>query len=81
MLNSLLDPSSWAMSAGLMSVFLFWGILMVVVFLVLKSLSVTSSGEDENPSLKILRERLARGEIDRREFDRKAAAIDKNHPL
>ena len=51
--------------------FLFWGLIIGLVVLALRGFGAGSAGRAERSALDILRERYARGEIDKSEFERK----------
>jgi putative membrane protein len=62
------------MGFGMMGMTLFWILLVVALVLLIKTLwsSETKSGQKrETTALDILKERYARGEIDKTEFDQK----------
>jgi len=54
---------------------LFWGLIIVAIVLLARGFGSRSSGGEprlpEKTALDILRERYAKGEIDKREFDEK----------
>ena len=68
---------SWGMGwPGMIFMMLFWILVIVALILLIKWLMISTRGKRENPSaasgpLDILKERYARGEIDKTEFDAK----------
>ncbi len=66
-------------SMGLIFMFLFWGFVIFVIIAIIKWLSGSRSGGQDTSSkttLDILKERYARGEIDREEFEQKRKDIE-----
>src|SRR5215207_3284274 len=68
--------NGWAwglvMALGLLSMFAFWGALIVGVVLLVRWLVGTNAGSDdtEDPALEALRRRYAAGEISHEEYER-----------
>lgn len=64
---------------GMIGMSLFWILLIVAIVMLVKSMqgSGTSSGQrQEKTALDILKERYARGEIEREEFEQKKRDLD-----
>lgn len=71
---------------GWIGTFLWWGVLILAGVWLVRSLGLGSGGGDRagaprqaagemDPALRVLRERYARGEIDKDEFDRRRAGL------
>lgn len=66
----------WGMGFGMISMVLFWVLIILGIVILVKWIAAGSSGSDsgaarEKTALDILKERYARGEIDREEFEQK----------
>lgn len=64
----------WGMGFGMISVVLFWVLVILGIVILVKWIAGGSSGPGQPPgktALDILKERYARGEIDREEFEQK----------
>lgn len=59
------------MGFGMIGVSLFWILLIVAVVMLIKGTGASSDQRREQTALDILRERYARGEIEREEFEQK----------
>ena len=69
----------WGMGYGGPFMLLFWILVVVAIVLLVKWLAAQSStgkGSHDQSSLEILRERYARGEIDREEFEQKKRDLE-----
>lgn len=68
----------WMMGIGML---LFWGVIIFAVFMLARGASRRTGGGDLMPrdrtAIEILRERYARGEIDRREFEEKLGDLER----
>lgn len=70
----------WMMGIGML---LFWGVIIFAVFLLARGAArrTGGTGADAAPrdrtAIDILRERYARGEIDKREFEEKLADLER----
>ena len=53
----------------LLMMLVFWGVMIVGIVLTVRWLVSQGRGSAQNPALAILRERYARGEINREEFE------------
>lgn len=55
---------------GMIFMFLFWGLIIgLIVLLIKQAISKSNSTQDENP-IDIVKQRYAKGEISKQEFDR-----------
>jgi putative membrane protein len=72
--NSNAGWNGFGMFGGL-SMLLFWALLVLGVIALVRSLSKSESSKDDKIPLDILKERYARGEIDKKEFDEKKKDI------
>lgn len=64
----------WGMGFGMISVVLFWVLVILGIVILVKWIAGSSSGPGQPPAktaLDILKERYARGEIDKQEFEEK----------
>lgn len=64
----------WGMGFGMISVVLFWVLVILGIVILVKWIAGSSSGPSQPPAktaLDILKERYARGEIDKQEFEEK----------
>ena len=72
--------SGWGgMGLGMIGMSLFWILLIVAIVMLVKSMqgSCASSGQrQEKTALDIFKERYARGEIEREEFEQKKRDLD-----
>ena len=70
-----MHPMSWMWGAwglGMMVMMLvFWGLVITAVVLGIRWLARTGTGSQRDRALEILRERYARGEINKEEFESK----------
>lgn len=74
MWNNPMWEGHWMMGWGLIPMLIFWGLVLLLFFYLIKSLFGSGSSKPGDPgdadnSLSILKERLARGEIDEAEFN------------
>ena len=71
----MMHPMPWMWGAwglGMMVMMLvFWGLVITGAVLAIRWLTTTGAGATRDRALEILRERYARGEIDREEFESK----------
>ena len=67
----------WGMGFGWLFMILFWGLIILGIVAVIKWLAISSRSEsrDKTP-LEILKERYARGEIGRDEYEQKKLPIE-----
>lgn len=64
----------WGMGFGMISMVLFWVIVVLGIVVLVRWIGTGSPGTGQTPAknaLDILKERYARGEIDREEFEQK----------
>ena len=69
-----MNMDGWGMGFGGIGMILFWVLIIVGVVILMKWLADGPSGSDssrEKTALDVLKERYARGEINREEFERK----------
>ena len=67
---------NWGWGGG-MGMVLFWGALIVVIVLVVRSLGNDAAArKDDKTPLQILKERYARGEIGKDEFEQKQRDLE-----
>ncbi len=60
----------WGLGGGLMML-IFWVLVVVLVFWLAKEFGRTSESSSRSSTLDILKERYAKGEIDKKEFEEK----------
>ena len=68
------DQYGWGMGFGMISMVLFWIVIILGIVILVRWVSGGSAASGAPPAktaLDILKERYARGEIDKREFDEK----------
>ena len=73
MMNNM-DGFGWGPGFGWIFMFLFWGLVIVGIVAIVKGLSGSSQNTNipqTKTALDILKERYARGEIEREEFEQK----------
>lgn len=76
------DMGSFGFGMGLFGwvfMLLFWGLVILGIVAIIKWLSGSGSGDNGAPgrkALNILKERYARGEIDREEFEQKRQDLE-----
>lgn len=68
------DWSGWGWIPMLLSMLIFWGGLVAIVAFAIQALSKSQSPAPESP-MDLLKERYARGEIDRDEFDERQQVL------
>lgn len=62
----------WGMGIGMISMVLFWVLVILGIIALLRGIGGTGGARPpSNTALDVLRERYARGEIDKREFEEK----------
>lgn len=64
----------WGMGFGMISVVLFWVLVILGIVILVKWIAGSSAGPSQPPAktaLDLLKERYARGEIDKQEFEEK----------
>jgi putative membrane protein len=69
----------WGMGFGMISIVLFWILVILGIVILVKWIAGGSSGPGQTPAktaLDILKERYARGEIEREEFEQKKRDIE-----
>lgn len=69
----------WGMGFGMISMVLFWVLVILGIVILVKWIAAGSAGGDRTPAktaLDILKERYARGEIGRDEFEQKKRDIE-----
>ena len=69
----------WGMGFGMISMVLFWVLVIVGIVILVRWIAAGSSGARQAPAktaLDILKERYARGEIGREEFEQKKRDIE-----
>ena len=70
----MMDGFGWGSGFGWISMILFWGLVILAIAALVKSLmqqSSSGSGPRDKTPLQILQERYARGEMDREEYEQK----------
>jgi len=78
-----LGINGWAwglmMALGLLSMFAFWGAIIVGIVLLVRWLAGTNAGPNdaEDPALEALRRRYAAGEISHEEYERMRKALER----
>lgn len=70
--------SGYGMVGGLMML-LFWGVVIVLIVLAVKSFTNKQSSDntERRDAIDVLRERFAAGEIDDEEFERRKKALER----
>jgi putative membrane protein len=83
--QGILGINGWAwgliMALGLLSMFAFWGAIIVGIVLLVRWLTGTTVGSDdaeEDPALEALRRRYAAGEISQEEYERMRKALERD---
>ena len=72
-----MDGYGWGWGGMGFGMLLFWGVLIAVVVLLVRNCSGTCSGRArEKTALDLLKERYARGEIEREEFEQKKRDLE-----
>jgi len=71
------NMSWWGLGFGWVFMILFWGLVIVGVVALIKWLAGASSIARDKTPHDILKERYARGEINREEFEQKRADLEK----
>ncbi|MDP2794882.1 MAG: SHOCT domain-containing protein [Sulfurisoma sp.] len=73
------DFGGWGFGFGPMFMFLFWGVFIVGIVALVRWLAAGSSPRraGEKTAGDIVRERYARGEIDRQEYEQKMQDLEK----
>jgi putative membrane protein len=69
----------WGMGFGMISMVLFWVLIILGIVILVKWIAAGTSGAGQAPAktaLDILKERYARGEIGREEFEQKKRDIE-----
>lgn len=69
----------WGMGFGMISMVLFWVLVILGIVILVKSIAASTTGADRTPAktaLDILKERYARGEIGRDEFEQKKRDLE-----
>lgn len=69
----------WGMGFGMISMVLFWILIVLGIVILVKWISASATGTGQTPAktaLDILKERYARGEIGREEFEQKKRDIE-----
>ena len=82
--QGILGINGWAwglmMALGLLSMFAFWGAIIVGIVLLVRWLTGTNAGPndaEEDPALEALRRRYAAGEISHEEYERMRKALER----
>lgn len=65
----------WMMGWGFFPILIFCGLILVLFFYTIKAVFGSGYKPTDNRSLSILKERLARGEIDEAEYDKLHAKL------
>ena len=68
------------MALGLLSMFAYWGAIIVGIVLLVRWLTGTNAGSDDaevDPSLEALRRRYTAGEISHEEYERLRKALER----
>lgn len=72
MIGNMMGWNSWGMGISWIFMIVFWGfIIWLIVILVQRLSDQGKSKKDENSALDILKERYAKGEINKNEFEEK----------
>lgn len=66
----------YGMIGGLIMMLLFWGIVIALIYVVVKWMSDRQGGGSRRDAMDILRERYASGEIDEEEFERRRKVLE-----
>jgi putative membrane protein len=69
----------WGMGFGMISMVLFWVLVILGIVILVKWIAASNAGADRTPAktaLDILKERYARGEIGRDEFEQKKRDLE-----
>ena len=66
----------WGWGMGSLSMLLFWGVIIVAVVLVAKWFANSNAPPRSGSPLEVLKERYARGEIDKKEFEQKKRDLE-----
>lgn len=61
----------WGWGMGGLSMLLFWGLIIVAVVWAVKWFATGNAAPRSSTPLEVLKERYARGEIDKKEFEQK----------
>jgi putative membrane protein len=76
----MMNGFGWGSGFGWIFMILFWGIVIVGIVAMVRWVSEGRSGKTgprERTAMEILKERYARGEIEREEFEKKSRDLDR----
>ncbi len=79
MMGDMGDFGGWGFGFGWVFMILFWGLIILGIVAIIKWLlgaSKTSGAQSEKTALDVLKERYARGEIEREEFEQKKRGLE-----
>ncbi|HEX9625568.1 MAG TPA: SHOCT domain-containing protein [Acidiferrobacterales bacterium] len=67
----LMGGDGWGWGMGGLQMVLFWGVIIVALVLAVKWIASSNAGSRGSTALETLKERYARGEIDKDEFEQR----------
>jgi len=72
----LMGGDGWGWGMGGLTMLLFWGVIVVALVILVKWLAGSMSSSTHRTALDILKERYARGEIGKEEFEQKRRDLE-----